>query len=68
MVTRPHQVTPLGWREWGEIQVKPKNVEILHDNCLRCHGDFVHEILAATSTERLLCTQCHLDVGHQAKE
>lgn len=50
------------------IQIKPKNVAILHENCLRCHGDFVHEVLEATSTETVRCTRCHLDVGHHAKQ
>src|SRR6185436_4760388 len=25
------------------IRIKPKNSRILQENCLRCHGDFVHE-------------------------
>ena len=27
------------------ILIKPRNAQILQDNCLRCHGDFVHDVL-----------------------
>ena len=27
------------------IMIKPKNSKILQENCLRCHGDFVHELV-----------------------
>jgi cytochrome c nitrite reductase small subunit len=51
------------------IQIKPKNAQILQDNCLRCHGDFVHDIVqddkhgpGATS-----CVHCHRSAGHGAR-
>lgn len=50
------------------IMIKPKNAQILHDNCLRCHEDFVHGVLEGVSQEQLRCTKCHIDVGHQAKQ
>ena len=28
------------------IMIKPRNARILQENCLRCHGDFVHDIVA----------------------
>ena len=27
------------------IMIKPRNAAILQENCLRCHGDFVHDIV-----------------------
>ena len=49
------------------IQIKPRNAEILQENCLRCHGDFVHNILPSnqtTDTNTLQCVHCHARVGH----
>ena len=49
------------------IQIKPRNAEILQENCLRCHGDFVHNILPSnqtTDTSTLQCVHCHARVGH----
>lgn len=50
------------------IMIKPGNAQILHDNCIRCHGEFVHAIFDGATQEQLRCTRCHLDVGHQAKQ
>ena len=50
------------------ILIKPRNAEILQKNCMRCHGDFVHEALGAQGTrEEVRCTHCHRDVGHGAR-
>jgi cytochrome c nitrite reductase small subunit len=48
------------------IMIKPGNAQILQDNCLRCHGDFVHEIVAGSTTDRdaVRCVHCHRGVGH----
>lgn len=48
------------------IQITPRNAEILQDNCLRCHGDLVHDLVAgATSDARAIqCVHCHATVGH----
>jgi cytochrome c nitrite reductase small subunit len=48
------------------IMIKPKNAQILQDNCLRCHGALVHELVAGATTERdaVRCVHCHLHVGH----
>jgi len=43
------------------ILIKPRNAEILQDNCMRCHGDFVREVLVSG------CTHCHRGVGHGAR-
>ena len=51
------------------ILIKPPNAAILQANCLRCHGEFVHEILAGSSTDRdaVRCVQCHRGAGHGAR-
>jgi len=67
-----------GWRH-GEkfttqrfvepIVVQAKGRAILQDNCLRCHGELVHQ-MASTSGDvnaQLACTHCHWGVGHGEK-
>ena len=50
------------------ILIKPRNANILQDNCMRCHGDFVHEALGAQGgREEVRCTHCHRGVGHGAR-
>jgi cytochrome c nitrite reductase small subunit len=51
------------------IQIKPRNAAILQASCLRCHGDFVHDIVERNKTERdaVLCVHCHRGVGHGAR-
>jgi cytochrome c nitrite reductase small subunit len=48
------------------IQIKPSNSRILQDNCLRCHGDRVHALVAGARTDldAQLCVHCHAGVGH----
>jgi cytochrome c nitrite reductase small subunit len=52
------------------IQIKPRNRVVAQNACLSCHGDLVHCMLPAASTqgamagEILLCVHCHADVGH----
>jgi len=48
------------------ILIKPKNSQILQDNCLRCHGDVVHQLVAGATTDRdaIRCVHCHQSVGH----
>jgi cytochrome c nitrite reductase small subunit len=52
------------------ILIKPRNAEILQANCLRCHGDFVHDALVRSGTARdeLRCVHCHRNVGHGARD
>ena len=54
------------------IQITPRNAEILQENCLRCHGDFVHEIRwnggAADEAKNVRCARCHLATGHGAPQ
>lgn len=48
------------------IMIKPANSQILQDNCLRCHGDFVHDIVGGSSyaEDAVRCVHCHFTVGH----
>jgi cytochrome c nitrite reductase small subunit len=48
------------------IQIKPRNARILQANCIACHGDLVHGMLAAGVGEDgdVRCVHCHADVGH----
>jgi cytochrome c nitrite reductase small subunit len=50
------------------ILIKPRNAEILQGNCVRCHGDFVHDTLvrAARAGDEVRCVHCHRRVGHGA--
>jgi len=51
------------------IQIKPHNAAILQANCLRCHGDFVHDIVQGGKTDRdaVQCVHCHRGAGHGAR-
>lgn len=48
------------------IMIKPGNSQILQDSCLRCHGDFVHEMVGGSTTAEgaVQCVHCHRAVGH----
>lgn len=51
------------------IMIGPRNAGILQGNCLRCHGEFVHDIVSG-STDRenaVRCVHCHRSVGHGAR-
>lgn len=50
------------------IQIKAGNSQILQDNCLRCHGAFVHEIVRGSTWDQdaIRCVHCHRGVGHGA--
>jgi cytochrome c nitrite reductase small subunit len=49
------------------IMIKPRNAAILQRSCLRCHGDFVHDILpGSTADTGVECVHCHRGVGHGA--
>ena len=51
------------------ILIKPRNAEILQENCLRCHGEFVHEVVRSNVTiaSGIKCVHCHWAVGHGAQ-
>lgn len=47
------------------ITIKPRNSAILQQNCLRCHGALVHEIIGGErEAEQVSCVRCHSHVGH----
>jgi cytochrome c nitrite reductase small subunit len=48
------------------IMIKERNVKILQENCLVCHGEFVHSIVAGSTTaeDAVRCVHCHRHVGH----
>jgi cytochrome c nitrite reductase small subunit len=48
------------------ILIKPKNSQILQDNCLRCHGALVHDIVrgSTSASGAIRCVHCHRGVGH----
>src|SRR5688572_10792089 len=49
------------------IMITPKNAQILQENCIRCHTDFIHEIVPGSSTAEpnaVKCVHCHQSVGH----
>ena len=51
------------------IMIKPGNAGILQEACLRCHGDFVHDIVQGSTTreDAVMCVHCHRNVGHGAR-
>ncbi len=51
------------------IRIKAANSQILQDNCLRCHGDFVHDIVRGSTWDEnaIRCVHCHRGVGHGAR-
>jgi cytochrome c nitrite reductase small subunit len=51
------------------IMIKQRNADILQDNCVRCHADFVHDIVRGSTTaeEAIRCVHCHRNVGHGAR-
>ncbi len=81
----PHEFVPKylaksenGWRHGKKfttqdfvepIVVQAKGRAILQENCLRCHGELVHEIVRASEkpNDQLSCTHCHSGVGHGEK-
>ena len=51
------------------IRIKARNSQILQDNCLRCHGDLVHEVVRGSTwaDDAIRCVHCHASVGHGAR-
>jgi len=49
------------------IMIGPRNARILQENCIRCHADFVSNIVHSkpdVANGAIQCTQCHRQVGH----
>ena len=51
------------------IVVQAAGRAILQENCVRCHGSLVHQILSASreGQAQFPCTHCHSGVGHGQK-
>jgi cytochrome c nitrite reductase small subunit len=51
------------------IRIKATNSQILQDNCLRCHGAFVHEVVRGSTwaDDAIRCVHCHRGAGHGAR-
>lgn len=57
------------------IRIKGANIERLYDNCLRCHGDLTHPLVASglrpdgsrREEATVFCVHCHPGVGHGEK-
>lgn len=48
------------------IQIKPRNRAVTQQACLKCHQDFVHNMLPTRpGGDMLNCITCHSDVGHR---
>lgn len=63
--------TPITSQHFHEpIQLKPRSSEILQENCVRCHSDFVHDIIQGSKTaeDAVNCIHCHRSVGHGARQ
>ena len=46
------------------IVITPRNAEMLHDNCLRCHAELVHDQSIVSVEGAPRCVSCHVEVGH----
>ena len=66
--SRPDE--PGAWTAFEEpIRIKDPNSQILQDNCLRCHGDLVHDVVRGSTwaDNSIRCVHCHRAVGHGAR-
>jgi cytochrome c nitrite reductase small subunit len=48
------------------ILINSSNSHILQENCISCHQDMTHNLLAGATTDRdaVSCVHCHSSVGH----
>lgn len=51
------------------IMITPRNARTLQGNCVRCHADFIHDVVRgrATHEDALSCVHCHRGAGHGAR-
>jgi cytochrome c nitrite reductase small subunit len=50
------------------IQMRPRSREIVQENCLECHAQFVSQIAHEAGPDEVNCIQCHPGVGHDPTE
>jgi cytochrome c nitrite reductase small subunit len=50
------------------VRIKTTNAQILQDNCLRCHGDLLHQVVRGSTfgEDAVRCASCHRGAGHGA--
>ncbi|HEX8914627.1 MAG TPA: cytochrome c nitrite reductase small subunit [Humisphaera sp.] len=50
------------------IIIGEKNARILQESCIRCHADFVHQVVPGSRDPKdpngVQCVHCHQSVGH----
>jgi len=46
------------------IIITRKNADILHENCLRCHAELIHDQAIVSTEGAPRCVRCHVSVGH----
>jgi cytochrome c nitrite reductase small subunit len=49
------------------LEIKPHNLKIADQACLKCHAEITQAILAGSAhgeTSRTACIRCHWNVGH----
>jgi cytochrome c nitrite reductase small subunit len=48
------------------IRAHEGSAAVVQENCLRCHGDLLHDQVAGVTTARdaVQCVHCHAGVGH----
>ena len=51
------------------IQITPRNARILQENCIRCHEQFIDNIVhgSTASPDAPSCVHCHRNAGHGAR-
>ena len=52
------------------IRITERNARILQANCVRCHGEFVHNLVGPArdpAADTMRCVHCHRGVGHGAR-
>ncbi len=46
------------------IRAKPSSLEVVQENCLRCHAATVDSVADGTMDAERYCFECHRDVAH----
>jgi cytochrome c nitrite reductase small subunit len=46
------------------IRAKESSLEIVQENCIRCHLETVDDVMPAHSAGDTYCFQCHRNVAH----
>jgi cytochrome c nitrite reductase small subunit len=48
------------------IEITPRDRQIVRDNCVRCHAEFVHAAVGVAPHGEIDCLHCHGRAGHGA--